>query len=77
MAKQKIELYGPTYDLKNSQPFRIYADGREFGIDYETVDAAAAVALEYSRNFPTVTYELRQGGRFVMNISDILRIMAP
>ena len=42
--------------------YRIYCDGREFGIDYATLEQARAVKLAYSHHFPRCRYYIRKSG---------------
>lgn len=39
--------------------FRVYADGREFGIDYGTRQEAKNVASAFQRHHPAVRYTVR------------------
>jgi len=40
--------------------YRVYADGREFGIDYRTLEAAREAKARYARYFPHVRYYIRR-----------------
>ncbi len=40
--------------------YRVYADGRELGIDYATLDEAQQVRDEYAADFPHVRYYIRK-----------------
>ena len=42
--------------------YRIYADGREFGIDYPTLERAREVKAQYAQHFPRVRYYIRRAG---------------
>ena len=39
--------------------WRVYAEGREFGIDFVTLTAARRAMDTYQRNFPHVHYYIR------------------
>lgn len=39
--------------------WRVYCDGREFGIDYATLDAARAAKRAYEPRFPRRRYTIR------------------
>lgn len=40
--------------------YRIYADGREFGIDYPSLRSARAAKAAYQKYFPRVRYYIRK-----------------
>ena len=40
--------------------YRIYADGREFGIDFHTLADARAVKLTFAKCFPRCRYHIRK-----------------
>lgn len=42
--------------------WRIYADGREFGIDYATLEEAQEVKSLYARTFTHTNYYIRKHG---------------
>jgi hypothetical protein len=65
-SKPKRQTFWPE-DHEN-EPYRVYADGREFGIDYPTAQAAFRVAIAYKFEHPMIKYEVRQSGRFVGSI---------
>ncbi len=40
--------------------YRVYADGREFGIDYATLADARRAKAAYAPDFPHVKYYIRK-----------------
>lgn len=40
--------------------WRVYGDGREFGRDYPTLEAARQAKARYAANFPHVRYVIRR-----------------
>lgn len=40
--------------------YRIYADGREFGIDYASLASARRIKAEYAAEFPLIRYYIRK-----------------
>lgn len=44
----------------NPPMYRVYADGREFGIDYPTLAAARTDKARYAEHFPHVHYYIRK-----------------
>lgn len=38
--------------------YLVWCDGREFGIDYDSREAALAVARDFKRNFPSHHYRV-------------------
>ena len=40
--------------------YRVYANGREFGVDYPTLAAALKAKAAYDAHFPKIRYYIRK-----------------
>jgi hypothetical protein len=43
-----------------SRCWRLWCDGREFGIDFPSLESAQATKLEFQRQFPKARYYIRR-----------------